>query len=326
MIRMKQDEMFISCDWGTSSFRLRLVRASDFRVLADLKRKDGNSAMDQAFRDSGETDRSGYYLSYLDEQVASLEAAAKQSLDELPILISGMASSTIGIKELPYKPLPYALDGSDLTAESLGNISGKNEVFLISGVRSQDDVMRGEEVQVVGCGIESRPELQLMLHPGTHAKHIQIEHGQVTGFHTYMTGELFALLSEKSILAGSVKKAGDGDAAGDEAFRDGVRTGNTSNIVHSLFLVRTNQLFRKLSPEENYRYLSGLLIGHELRGIPESFCGRLYLAGEAALVHEYELALQTLGISSRLKLSVCDGDEATFKGQYAVYSRHKNRS
>jgi 2-dehydro-3-deoxygalactonokinase len=318
-----QTDQFISCDWGTSAFRLRLIDTTDFSVLAEVKQKEGNAAMDKAFRDSGEHDRSSYYLKYLEEQ---LEALAKSAPTEgLPVLISGMASSTIGIKELPYKALPYALDGSDLSVESLGEIASENEVLLISGVCSPDDVMRGEEVQVVGCEIGNGAALQLMLHPGTHAKHVQIKDGKVTDFHTYMTGELFALLSEKSILSSSVKKpAEDSNSATDAAFREGVKTGHDSNIVHSLFLVRTNQLFKKQNPEENYRYLSGLLIGHELRAIPESFSGNLYLGGDAALVREYKLAMETLSISERVNIIVRDGDEITFKGQHAVYSRHRN--
>jgi 2-dehydro-3-deoxygalactonokinase len=324
---MGNDTHFISCDWGTSSFRLRLIAVADFSVKAEVKQKDGNAAMDKAFRESGESDRVGYYLSYLEEQLQALKSATDESLDGLPILISGMASSTIGMKELPYKPLPFALDGSDLDLEAVGEIGSGNEVLLISGVCSPDDVMRGEEVQIVGSDIENSAELQLMIHPGTHAKHVDMQNGQVTGFRTYMTGELFALLSEKSILAGSVKKPdGEPDAAGDAAFRDGVLTGHDSNIVHSLFLVRTNRLFEKRSAEANFRYLSGLLIGHELRAIPADFRGNLYLAGDDRLVREYRLALDTLEISSNLRLIVRDGDTITYKGQYAVYSRHLNRA
>lgn len=321
---MDPKEYFISCDWGTSSFRLRLIDAKDFRVLAEVKAKDGNSAMDKAFRDSGTSDRLKFYLKLLEEQLEVLRADTDESIDGLPVLISGMASSTIGMKELPYKPLPYALDGSDLDMEDVAEIGNGNTVLLISGVCSQDDVMRGEEVQVVGCQIETRPELQIMLHPGTHAKHVMIKAGHVVDFHTYMTGELFALLSEKSILAGSVKKpeAGAGDAD-DTAFEEGVTTGHDSNIVHSLFLVRTSGLFKKRSPEANYRYLSGLLIGHELRAIPASFSGNLYLGGDAFLVQEYKLALGILGLTQRVNLILRDGDEITFRGQYAVYQNHK---
>lgn len=319
-----QTGQFISCDWGTSSFRLRLIAAGGFSVVAEVKQKDGNAAMDKAFRENGGRDRVGYYMDYLGEQLRALEEAHGKLLKGLPVLISGMASSTIGMKELPYKPLPFALDGSDLEMESLGETDGGNEVFLISGVCTPDDVMRGEEVQIVGSEIGESAELQLMIHPGTHAKHVEIRDGQVTGFRTYMTGELFGLLSEKSILAGSVKKPEDHSGADDAAFREGVRTGHDSNIVHSLFLVRTARLFEKHSPEANFRYLSGLLIGHELRAVPEDFAGTLYLAGDEALVHEYRLALETLGITERVQLIIRDGDAITYKGQYAAWASHQN--
>lgn len=323
MISMTREDKFISCDWGTTAFRLRLIDSRDFSILAEVKQKDGNASMDKAFRDSGGSDRLKYYLDYLEQQYAALARETDISLKGAPILISGMSSSTIGMKELAYKALPYRLDGSDLKMEEVGTIGADNAVVLISGVCSSDDVMRGEEVQVVGCGIERAPELQIMLHPGTHAKHIMIRDGEVVDFHTYMTGELFALLSEKSILAGSVKKPDGNDE--DAAFQEGVRTGHASNIVHSLFLVRTNRLFDKHSPEANFRFLSGLLIGHELRAVPEDFSGKLYLAGDKALVREYRLALDTLDISARVGLIVRDGDEVTFRGQHMVYSSQMNR-
>src|SRR5450432_1404958 len=121
-----------------------------------------------------------------------------------------MASSTLGMVELPYKELPFLADGSDLRVETIyANGLFHHDVLLISGARTGDDVMRGEETQLVGCalgaGYATQAGEQVFIFPGTHSKHVVVREGRVIAFKTYMTGEFFELLSKKSILAGDVE-------------------------------------------------------------------------------------------------------------------------
>ncbi|MEJ7588662.1 MAG: 2-dehydro-3-deoxygalactonokinase, partial [Ferruginibacter sp.] len=116
-----------------------------------------------------------------------------------------------------------------------------------------------------GARIIANETEQLFIFPGTHSKHLSVKNGMVTSITTYMTGELFDLLSSKSILSASVKKNERGDNS--PFFIEGVIKGTGSNLTNSIFHVRTNHLFNKITSFENYDYLSGLLIGHELKEI-----------------------------------------------------------
>jgi 2-dehydro-3-deoxygalactonokinase len=235
-----------------------------------------------------------------------------------------MASSTIGMLEVPYKPLPFATDGSDLTVKILpATPEFKHAVLLISGVKSDDDVMRGEEVQLVGCSFGKTSEAQLFLHPGTHAKHVRVQNGQAVSLKTYMTGEFFALLSSKSILAASVEEEGKlEDGANRAWFEKGVRASQVENLLHNAFLVRTNDLFRKNSKVENYFYLSGLLIGSECADLVPSPPARITLAGEPVLLALYGAALRALGVADKVSVRTKSAEEVTLTGQAAVLHHH----
>lgn len=323
---MKELTHFLSCDWGTSSFRLKLVELPGLRVVATSKSDEGNAATFAQWQETKqpEDQRLDFYLRILAGHAQKIEQEFGRPLPGVPVVISGMASSTVGMLELPYKDLPFATDGTDLATKLLpATAEFDHPVLLISGVRSADDVMRGEEVQLVGCGFAATDQEQLFLHPGTHAKHVTIRGGQATELKTYMTGEFFALLSKESILAAAVEKADDVERAEHrQAFAQGVQASQTGNLLHNAFLVRTNQLFDKLTKPENFYFLSGLLIGYELSAFPASFRGPVVLAGEEALVQHYEAALQLLGITGRLaSLTIKGAEEVTLQGQAAVLQR-----
>ena len=217
------------------------------------------------------------------------------------MIVSGMASSSIGMLELPYHPLPFAISGADLQPTLLPPTEGSpRTIGLLPGVRSAADVMRGEETQLIGCGAAGMGGTEeasgaggrVFLFPGTHSKHIAVNQGQAVAFKTYMTGEVFSLLANHSILAGSVAAAtGSGSEHADsspapggaiespmpEAFYSGVAAARHSGLLHNAFLTRTNILFSKYSKEDNYQFLSGLLIGEELSELAAGI-GRLLQA------------------------------------------------
>lgn len=248
------------------------------------------------------------------------------SLTGVPLVISGMASSSIGMKSLPYQELPLALDGSNILYHySKAAKTGDHAVLLISGVKSESDVMRGEETQLIGCidDNSNNDGEQLYIFPGTHSKHIFIKDGHATDFRTYMTGELFALLSEQSILSSTVEKKENTSTDALTSFKLGVKDSVGSNLLNACFKVRTNSLFDKLSKTENYDYLSGLLIGSELQELQPAHnrptYNRISLCCGSRLKLYYETALGVLGLSSKLFIFNAQSmDEAVIRGQRKI--------
>src|SRR5699024_6673774 len=139
-------------------------------------------------------------------------------------------------------------------------------LYLISGLRSSGDVMRGEETELLGLHAALHITDGLFLMAGTHSKHIVVENNAVIGFKTYMTGEFFDLSSSKSLLSNSVTM--DRDAVPDRNFEKGVEEAQKENLLHSLFSIRARELILS-SPDKsnNYAFLSGIVIGTELRDI-----------------------------------------------------------
>lgn len=297
------------------------------KILAEESSKEGNAATAELWKQANRPpeQRLGFYLAILQNHLKKLEATVKISLDDVPVVISGMASSTIGMAELPYKPLPFATDGSDLQTKIIGPTADfKHATLLISGVKSEDDVMRGEETQLVGCLFEKTDAEQLFLHPGTHAKHVLVHNGRAVALKTYMTGEFFSLLSTKGILAASVEEGGKlAEGNNRQWFEEGVRNSQKDNALHNAFLVRTNDLFKKASKQENYFYLSGLLIGSECQDLLKRPPARITLAGEPVLVAHYGAALQVLGIAAKCPVQTKAAEEVTLNGQLSVLTHSR---
>src|SRR6478752_3668029 len=102
-------DQFISCDWGTSSFRLRLIDAATQKVLAKTFSTQGIAATYALWKDEQNMERFVFYRNYLSAQIALLEENTRTSLHGVTLIVSGMASSAIGMKELPYKQIPFQI-------------------------------------------------------------------------------------------------------------------------------------------------------------------------------------------------------------------------
>lgn len=316
----------LCCDWGTSAFRLTLIDRSTARILAVDKDDQGIARTFELWKNQTNpaTDRKAFYLDYIQSRIALLEQQVNASLKEVPMVISGMASSSIGIEELPYKELPFAVNGSDLIINKYVNgLYSEHEVLLISGVKSKtDDVMRGEETLLTGSiPDEMNGEEMLCIFPGTHSKHIRIRNQQALTLQTFMTGEFFDLLIHHSILAHSVS-ANDRflEPKMKKNFERGVLKGVTSNLLHSCFSVRTNNLFHLNNPEESFYFLSGLLIGNELTELVNKEINITLVCG-ASLHRLYETALEVLNATgSSLSYKSVPEDEALIRGQLNIYN------
>jgi len=314
---------FLSCDWGTSSFRLRLADTITGAVISQLSAAEGIAHAYALWQQSGldESRRIDFYLSILNKYCSQVIKAAGIDAGQTPVIISGMASSSIGMLELPYAPLPFAVDGSGLVVEEIkATIAFPQPVLLVAGAATGKDVMRGEETQLVGCAKDVRAGQQVFVFPGTHSKHIVVTAGKATDIETYMTGEFFALLSKQSILAGSVAAGGDmDDNDNKEAFVQAVCESKDQNLLHSSFMVRTNQLFKKYAAAANWFYLSGLLIGTELNKLLNKGTDNITIVGEKKLQDHYRIALQVL--DAGIQVNTTDADTAIIKGQMVIYHR-----
>lgn len=312
-------KFFFSCDWGTSAFRLRLVDMGDLKVVSEIKTGYGIAAAFESWKKaaSDEQGRKKFYQAYLFEQVKKITQSYNVITDNVPILLSGMASSSIGMMELPYKRIPFHYSGSDLVIHTIPlGTDIPNKIIIISGGSSDKDVVRGEETMLAGCNIINDDTEQLFIFPGTHSKHLVVKNDMVKDITTYMTGEFFDLLSNKSILSTSVKKNNPEQINDQQFFVEGVLEGIAASLSNSIFHVRTNQLFNKATPGENYEYLSGLLIGHELKAIVEKKPASITLVCGEGLKKSYANALDILTLNTNWKYK--NADDALIEGQWKI--------
>ena len=240
----------IGLDWGTSRLRAMLF--------------DGDGAVH-------ETRSRAWGIRHLPE--GGFDAALSSICEgwpSAPVLAAGMVGSRQGWREVGYVDTPAGIDALAAGIVDVRSADGRR-VGIIPGVRDalSVDVMRGEETQVVGA-LALRPELAghvCLLLPGTHSKWIDVRDGRIVRLATMMTGELYAILREHSILGaglpGATASALDADAfdAGVRAARDSAAAG----ALTKLFSARALMLDGRLAPGAVPDYLSGLLIGEELR-------------------------------------------------------------
>ena len=246
---------------------------------------------------------------YLAEQTEDILAARPTAGAPCPIIVSGMASSSIGWHELPYARVPFDLDGAQAVTRAVTirtTSQGAVPVTLVSGLRTSEDIMRGEETQIVG--LLADPELSghrgssTVILPGTHSKHVTIGSGKVLDFHTYMTGELFNVIRNHSVLRHSTleKPSVSTAASGTQsAFVRGVQDARSGGLAGALFRIRARDVLNDVNPGQNTGYLSGLVIGSELNELRDAAEGSpILLCADQRLQASYHLALQTLGLGS----------------------------
>lgn len=327
---------FFSCDWGTTSFRLRRVDAATGHLIDERREVTGAKALFSSCAPGDTKAREEAFASFLREQLRRMAGNDLAALDGASVIISGMVSSSVGWRELPYAHVPMGLDGSSLTMESFALDVGGNRrmrVHLISGLCAESDMMRGEETEILGLfagGRQARvAEDGIAVLPGTHSKHVRLRHRQITGFRTYMTGELFDVLSAHSLLRASVQPT-DGapsitslKSQAHEAFVAGVRASSGSGLAGSLFQTRVRTVLHNVPPNVNRWFLSGLLIGSELVDMMAQEPDLPVLLAAAEPLHvAYRAAFEVLSVGD--KLSVIPPEEvslASVRGHHALLPR-----
>jgi 2-dehydro-3-deoxygalactonokinase len=304
------NSFFIGCDWGTSTFRLRLFNISKQKIEGEISNSDGVASTFGLWQAQGRKhliSKEQFFRQKLKIKVDALAGMLQINLDGIPIVISGMASSSIGMLELKYADLPYELDGSNATTvKILADDDLTNDIILISGVKTSNDVMRGEETQLIGLMSlleqgKILPGKAVLIFPGTHSKHIYIDEKRMNDFQTFMTGEMYGLLSQHSILADSVdnKKTEMLTEEDMNIFKKGIHASSNSSLLHNIFSVRTNQLFGVVDKHQNGIYLSGLLIGAELRSMLSQENLPIILCSNNILHDYYKVGLEELGLIHR---------------------------
>jgi 2-dehydro-3-deoxygalactonokinase len=293
------DAALLALDWGTTRLRAFLM-AADGRILATHESPQGLGAL-------------------AGQGAAAFEAAlqtlcADWPLDGLPAIAGGMVGAVGGWREAPYRDCPAALatlaDPALAVQVDCARVRG-GRLTLLPGLRwlppapELPDVMRGEEVQIAGA-LALQPALEAdswLLLPGTHAKWARVRDGRVLHFSTHMTGELYALLRRQSLLArlmpaeDAAADAADPHGAGWLAGLAQAARARPGDLGHALFGARTLGLSNRLPSAELPGYLSGLLIGQELRCGLQALTADpapLVLIGEAALCARYADALRQL--------------------------------
>jgi 2-dehydro-3-deoxygalactonokinase len=295
----------IGVDWGITQLRAYQIGAEG-KILASRSAPQGIMAVkDGAF-------------------AATLEAVIGDWLDgePEPVLMSGMIGSRQGWVEAPYVSCPAR---PEQVARALAEVtwgSGRR-ALVCPGLTCRDpdgvpDVMRGEEVQIFGA-LQALADAAAsrICHPGTHSKHVTLEAGAVTGFRTYMTGEVFAVLRSHSIL-GRTMVEGPPDW---QAFDQGVaRSSQSGGLLHHLFGARARVLMSELTGASEADYLSGMLIGHEIHAAGGS--GPLLVMGTEALAERYRRAFGLCGREARL----FEGETATVRGLRLIHDLARSRT
>lgn len=288
----------LALDWGTSSLRAFLMQAGEVVETRQSAHGiqhlpvPGTAGFEQAF--------------------AGIAGDWLQRWPHLPVVASGMVGSAQGWREAPYVRCPAST--RSLAAQGVWVASGLgSDVLIAPGVLFDEfdqtpdqlpDVMRGEEIQIAGA-LALNPEWaerSCFVLPGTHSKWVTVEDGRIVRFSTFLTGELFAVLRQHSIL-GRLMPELDGLAKpARSAFELGLTTGYSSapgEFSHQIFAARTLGLTGRLPPASLADYLSGLLIGHELvSGLAGSGGAThvpLIMIGAPALCERYAYALNHLG-------------------------------
>lgn len=275
---------WIAADWGTTNLRVWAMGCGG-AVLARAESADGMSTLDRA----------GYEPALLALVGGWLPAAGR-----VAVVACGMVGSRQGWIEAPYAAVPCpVLTPGRLVTPVLTET--RLSVHVIPGLKQEApaDVMRGEETQISGF-LSAQPAFDgVLCLPGTHTKWVRISAGEVVSFQTFMTGELFALLSGQSVLRHGMV----GDGWDDLAFAEGLEAAvsRPERLAARLFTLRAEGLLKGLPPAAARARLSGVLIGAELAAARPYWLGQaVAIIGAKAVGGAYQRALALQGLEAPL--------------------------
>ncbi|MFJ2321513.1 2-dehydro-3-deoxygalactonokinase [Pseudomonas sp. NPDC087817] len=312
----------IALDWGTTSLRAYKL-AADGVVLEQRALSCGIMQLPKTPRViNGRECTDGFELAFDEVCGDWLDAQP-----DLPVIACGMVGSAQGWREAAYCETPANVANLGNSLQTVVSLRG-TRVHIVPGVIQRSrlpNVMRGEETQVLGVlqnlPVEAGSDLLIGL-PGSHSKWVEVVDGRITHFDTFMTGEVFAVLSEHSILGRTQQQGATFDG---QAFDRGVQVALSADgelgVLSNLFSARTLGLTGELSPTAQADYLSGLMIGHELAALATVQRHRrnsvhlpwIILIGNAQLCARYSRALDACGFAK-----VTLAEQATERGLWQL--------
>jgi 2-dehydro-3-deoxygalactonokinase len=289
---------WIAVDWGTSHLRAWAMSERD-EVLSEAR-----------------SDRGMGRLAPHEFEPALLDLVDPWLGDLTEVLACGMVGSRQGWTEAPYVAVPCKpLDIVPVTAPTRDH---RLRLRIVPGVKQDTpaDVMRGEETQIAGWLSRAPGFDGVLCLPGTHTKWVEISAGEIVSFRSFMTGELYASLSEHTVLRHSL-----GEGWNDAAFAEAVgeTLSRPETLAARLFSIRAEGLLRGPDPAAATARLSGLLIGAELAGARPWWLGRdIAVIGSDRTTAVYGAALEQQGLAPR----ILDGSEMTRAGLAAFHRLH----
>ncbi len=292
---MRWADGFIAVDWGTTNRRAYLI--------------DSSGTKTDEFEDTEGV------LSVPGGGFPVAIAEIRKRLGDMPLLLAGMVGSNRGWHEVPYVPCPagvgHLVKGLARPGEREAIVPGVS--YLGDG---RADVMRGEEVQLLGAAAAGLVDPDgLICHPGTHNKWALLHNGELRSFRTVMTGELFSLLKEHSILADLLH----GQVAVNEPFRAAARHAASDDaLAAELFSIRARVLLGQARKEDAASYTSGLLIGADVRvGLAGSTCSQVAIIGRPELTRLYAAVIA----EADCKSVELDGEQCFLAGIHEIAKR-----
>jgi len=270
---------WIAADWGTSNLRLWAI-GLDGTVIDERRSSKG----------MGQLSTNEYEDVLIDLAAEWLDTATH-------VVAAGMVGSRQGWVEAPYQTTPCAVCPQQMVTAPVSR--GGLTVHVIPGIRQLDpaDVMRGEETQIAGFLALNRDWDGIACLPGTHTKWVHISAGEVVSFQTFMTGEMFALLAEQSVLRHSIAE----DGWDDDAFNDAMSLtlSRPESLAARLFSLRASQLLNDADTTVLRSRLSGLLIGAELAATRPYWLGQnIAVIGADAVSAPYMAGLRAQGVAA----------------------------
>jgi len=307
---------WIAVDWGTSHIRVWAMSNTSQILAFDSNNKGMGQLKPHEFE--------SVLLQLIDPWLRN---------DVITTVVAcGMVGAKQGWIESAYHPCPVDLatltkQGAMIQSPSL---DPRIQVYIAGGVKqlSPADVMRGEETQVSGFYCDHPTFSGLVCLPGTHSKWVAFSEGHIQSFKTLMTGEIFALLSQQSILKHTVNATNGSTTEWNQtAFIASVKYAynHPEDVLSALFSLRANDLLYGSDPTAAKAALSGYLIGNELRAMSTqlnaSFAAGSYVAliGATGLTAHYSSALDCLGYVSK----AFDSEKMTLNGLALNYQSLK---
>ena len=291
---------WVAVDWGTSNMRYWVMYSNE--VIHSGRKPFGMVNLDRAC--------------YENILVEELDTFLNPS-SCIPILICGMAGARQGWKEAPYKSVPC----KPPELHEAVSVKCKDSRFIVKilpGLKQNRpaDIMRGEETQIKGILQKHNRFDGVVCLPGTHTKWVRISAGEVVSFQTFMTGELFSLLSEKSVLKHSIAKEG----LDEKIFKSSIEEIISDNKIFAakVFGLRAESIIKSLSVSDARSRLSGYLIGLELSGSRAYWLGEtVFILGEESISLAYEIGLRSQGVEVIRDLLDM---EASLEGLKAIFN------